>query len=35
MMFGIEMHQTKDTPEFLMGASYRDVAKTIDFGYVE
>ena len=32
LVFDIDMDKVKDKPEFLRGKSYRDVAKTINFG---
>ena len=32
LVFDIDMSEVKDKPEFLRGKSYRDVAKTINFG---
>ena len=32
MVFNVEIDKVKDKPEFLKGKSYRDVAKTINFG---
>lgn len=33
MVFGVPVSDVKNKPEFLRGKSYRDVAKTINFGY--
>lgn len=34
MVFNVPLDKVKDKPEFLRGKSYRDVAKTINFGLV-
>jgi len=32
MVFNVPLQQVKDKPDFLRGKSYRDAAKTVNFG---